>query len=620
MIIVLIVNESSADRAKPRQENSPTSPLQLLTPVRPHLSAAVLCQLLGTLAALAPVIALAGMVRTVSTSPQGSLTGWVALAIGGELARAALLASALTLSHRADQKLQYALRTQLVQALKNRPLTYFDSATATDVKRTVSDDVGRLHHLIGHSVLDAVSAITTVIGAGVAVLVFAPVLAPFAALPLVVGFALTRVAHRRIAASMGSYMEATAVLDNAMTEYVDGQHIARYFGMGGRTHDRYQDAARSYARIVHPWATSLSTLLGCTQMVYSPLVALASVTVGAWTMQNWAAPQGTAVDIGTFAAAALIAPALTAPMSALAFTLQDISQGRASLERIAKSLDVPEPTAPSFTPLAPEGDPVHLTAQHIALTYPGKDVPAFQDVSFTLRPGRTVAVVGPSGSGKSSVAQVIAGLRPPSAGRITVNGRDRAQLNDLTVLEQVAYAPQEPVMLSTSVRDNLLLGNPDASAQLIDDIVAACDLTSVLADLPQSMATELGGHHQLSGGQAQRLGLARTLLCERPVVVLDEATSALDEATQERVLSAMQPLLRKRSVLIVAHRLATVRHADEILVMSGGQVVQRGTHDELVAQPGTYRTMWLAQQDEELTGAAATSESTRASASTESSA
>ena len=603
MIIVLMVKESRADRAENQQEKSSLRPLRLLTPVRAHLIAALVCQLLGSVAALAPVLALVGMVGAVNASPPGSLTGWVALAVGGALARAALLASALTLSHRADHTLQYTLRTGLVQALKQRPLTYFDAASTTDVKRTVTDDVARLHHLIGHSLLDAVSAITTVVSAGIAVVVLAPALAPFAALPLAVGLLLTRMAHRRIAASMGSYLEATAALDNAMTEYVDGQHIARYFGMGAHTHSRYHNAARNYAGIVHPWATSLSTLMGCTQMVFSPLVALACVTVGAGIMQQW-----TPISLETFAAAALITPALTAPLSALAFTLQDIGQGRASLERIAASLDVPEPPAPATPAPAAVADAHHVTleAHDLGLMYPTKDTPAFSDVSLTVSPGRTVAVVGPSGSGKSSLAQVIAGLRPPSSGSITVNGYDRTRLSARAVIEQVAYAPQEPIIMTMSVRENLLLGNPDASPSLVNDVITAVDLTDVLADLPQGLATPLGGHHQLSGGQAQRLGLARTLLCERPVVVLDEATSALDEGTQERVLHAVQRLLRDRSVLVVAHRLATVRHADEILVMSAGRVVQRGTHDELATQPGTYRTMWLAQHSEdEQTGAPA---------------
>jgi ATP-binding cassette subfamily B protein len=218
-----------------------------------------------------------------------------------------------------------------------------------------------------------------------------------------------------------------------------------------------------------------------------------------------------------------------------------------------------------------------------------QEVPALRGVSFTVAPGERVALVGPSGAGKTTVLQLLLRFYDPEAGEITLDGVPIRKMKLTDLRRHIALVPQEPVIFADTVAANILFGRPEASRAEVEEAARAAAAHDFIADLPQGYDTWLGERGVLlSGGQKQRLAIARAILRDAPVLLLDEATSALDAESERAVQQAVDRLSRGRTTLVIAHRLATVKRADRILVLEGGRLVATGTHDDLVAGGGLY--------------------------------
>jgi subfamily B ATP-binding cassette protein MsbA len=228
-----------------------------------------------------------------------------------------------------------------------------------------------------------------------------------------------------------------------------------------------------------------------------------------------------------------------------------------------------------------------------------------RDVSFSLSPGRTVALVGPSGGGKSTLADLLPRLHEPTSGEIRFDGVPAAACSYASVRALVAFVSQETLLLHDTVHANIAYGLASASREAVEASARAANAHAFITELPQGYDTVLGERgSRLSGGQRQRLAIARALLRDAPLLVLDEATSALDTASERLVQEAIERLMAGRAVLVIAHRLATIRQADEILVLEEGRIVQRGSHAELLAEGGAYRRLYEAQFRDEALAAA----------------
>jgi ATP-binding cassette subfamily B protein len=232
----------------------------------------------------------------------------------------------------------------------------------------------------------------------------------------------------------------------------------------------------------------------------------------------------------------------------------------------------------------------HIVLEDVSFHYPTRpDVSALEGVSLTIRPGETVALVGPSGAGKTTVIQLIQRFWDPAGGRVTLDGIDLRDMARGDFRQAMALVPQDPVIFATSALENIRLGRPGASPAEVEDAARAAHAHDFISTLPQGYDTPLGERGvMLSGGQRQRIALARAILRDAPLLLLDEATSALDAESESLVQAAVHRLSQGRTTVVVAHRLATVKKADRIVVFDGGRIVAQGTHDALVAEGGLY--------------------------------
>ncbi|MGP0173833.1 ABC transporter ATP-binding protein [Pseudomonas sp. NCHU5208] len=264
-------------------------------------------------------------------------------------------------------------------------------------------------------------------------------------------------------------------------------------------------------------------------------------------------------------------------------------------ELLAAQPPVPEPIRPE--PLPTSSD---LVFQGVTFRWPGSDTPALRDLSFTLEPGQCVAVVGPSGAGKSTLAALLLRFITPEAGCVTLGGVDIAQLCSTDLYQRVSGVFQHSVLLHGSLEDNLRMGAPHASSEALAEACRLASLEPWVASLEQGLATPVGeGGNRLSGGQRQRVAIARAWLKGSPILLLDEATANVDVASEAHIGAAIERLRGQRSLLVIAHRLATVRHADRILVLDQGRLVESGDHRSLLARNGLYARLWALQHEHE---------------------
>jgi ATP-binding cassette subfamily C protein CydD len=292
----------------------------------------------------------------------------------------------------------------------------------------------------------------------------------------------------------------------------------------------------------------------------------------------------------------ILAPEFYLPLRTLGTRFHAGTSGVAAARRIAEVLNTPLPPV-SDHPLPLPQPPYTVRFDQVSFTYPGSEAPTLVDVSFELVPGRQVALVGSSGAGKSTVAQLLLGFLRPDSGQITVNGVNLAHLDPDQWREQVAWVPQTPHLFNASVETNLRIAHPDGSKAELIQAAQLAGLDTWISTLPHGYQTSVGElGARLSGGEAQRLAIARAFLKNAPLLVLDEPTSALDPELEAQLESAIRSLVQTRSGLTIAHRLRTVQRADCILVLEGGRIIETGTHAALIERDGAYAQLLGALQ------------------------
>ncbi|MBI3927789.1 MAG: ABC transporter ATP-binding protein [Armatimonadetes bacterium] len=303
-------------------------------------------------------------------------------------------------------------------------------------------------------------------------------------------------------------------------------------------------------------------------------------------------------SMGTFTAFSAYLAQLTWPMIAAGWVINLVQRGAASMDRIERMLGrTREPAGGQAPPPAQGG----IRAEGVTFTYPGAAVPALRDVAFELAPGGSLGVVGEIGSGKSTLSVLLLRLYDPPAGSLLLDGMDILDYDLGELRRRIALVPQEAFLFSDTIRENLLLGDPEASQERLEEACRLAAIHDEILEFPEGYETVLGERGvTLSGGQKQRLCLARALLKRSPVLLFDDTLSAVDPDTERRILDSLRDRLESRTALVISHRVSAVQDLDRILVLHQGGVVATGTHRELLARPGLYRDLYELQKLAEL--------------------
>jgi ABC-type multidrug transport system fused ATPase/permease subunit len=293
------------------------------------------------------------------------------------------------------------------------------------------------------------------------------------------------------------------------------------------------------------------------------------------------------------------------PVKDLATTTNAIAQAAVGVDRIRAILDTDDiiPERPdALEPAAIKGE---IVFEHVAFAY-AADSPVLKDVSFTIKPGQMVGVVGPTGSGKSTVVSLIPRFYDPTSGIVKIDGRDVRDYKIQPLRDQIGYVLQDTVLFRGTIRENIAFGRPKASREEIEEAAKLANADEFISRMPQGYDTLVGDRGlTLSGGQRQRIGIARVMVRNSPILLLDEPTAALDSESERTVIEALERLMKGRTVVTIAHRLSTIRDADQIIVVSGGVVAESGNHDELMALNGIYADLHRTQFDATSTKAGA---------------
>jgi ATP-binding cassette, subfamily B, bacterial MsbA len=476
-----------------------------------------------------------------------------------------------------------ALRGTLFGRLLDAPMTLFGQTSASTLSNTVVYEVQTGTTLLVNAMLSLIKDSLTLL-ALMAYLLYINWKLTLIVLVIFPGVALVmKVLSRRLHRITRASQDATDRLAYVVEENVLAHRVVRLHEAQAAQGERFQSLNRELRRLAMKSTVAASTMTPATQMLAAAALS-AVICTALWQSST------SGITVGGFASFVTAMLMLIAPIKHLSEVASPITRGLAAVERGLDLID--------NTPAETEGthDVAHargeLALEKVSVRYPGSSTDALDAVDLRVKPGQTVALVGSSGSGKTTLVNLLPRFVEPTAGRIVLDGVDLREWKLSALRRQFAFVSQDVVMFNDSIAANVTLGlEPDRAR--IEAALDAANLRAHVESLPQGMDTVVGHNAaQLSGGQRQRLAIARALYKNAPILVLDEATSALDTESEQAVKSALQRLMAGRTTLIIAHRLSTIEHADRILVMSAGRIVEEGSHDELLRRNGHYARLY----------------------------
>ncbi len=567
-----------------------SSVARLVSPLRGMLILACLLRGLAALAGIAPYIAVAELGRVLlAEGPLDETRAWTVAGLGaGALAVQFLFTIASSaLTHLADVDFQYQLRRGMAQRLSRAPLGWFTERNAGAIKKALEDDVSALHHVVGHSYTDMTVAVVTPL-AVMGYLFYVDWRMTFVSLvPVVLGIAIYGLQYRGYGEKMVFYDKALQDVNSASVAFVQGIAVVKTFGQARRSYSRFAQHAREFVQYFWEWVRPIIAISSAGNIAMSPIFALVVILgVGLGLV---AAGSLAAVDLIPFA---VLGPGLVAPFLALSYAQNDMVLARQAADRIVELLDTPPLPAPQ-TPRTPQQH--RVVFENVRFSYDG-ELDAVRDINLTLEPGTVTALVGRSGSGKSTLARLLPRFWDPTDGRITIGGVPIDQIPADALYASVGVVFQDVQLLRAGIRENIALGRPDATMEEIERAVQAAQIHDRILDLPRGYDSVAGEDAQLSGGEAQRVSIARAILADAPILVLDEATAFADPEAEAAIQDAISELVAGRTLLVIAHRLHTIVGADQICVLEQGRIVERGTHRELLRREGVYTELWLAAE------------------------
>jgi ATP-binding cassette subfamily B protein len=554
------------------------------------LGVAVFGSVFYTALSVVPALIIRQMLTVLARpSPLSSLV-WLGLAM---VLATALMAVARYLEggfgHIAAFRVLYDLRMRLYEKLQRLSMGFHTHQQSGTIAAKLIGDVETIEFFTAHAGIQLISAATVPLLLGLVMLYFNWRLALVSLAPLVVILLILLLFRTAANNAFKRYREELGRLNGTIIDHIQGVSVLKAFAALGHARrwvdEQSKDLARAAIRanLLHTW-------------YFAGVEWMAAIPVALVLLVGGLMAHDRQLSIPNLVLFVFLTMQLYRPITELNRQLEGFRNAEAATDRIFDILNAPVEVAESPTARVPEQPAYDLALEHVTFAYePGR--PVLHDVSINLREGSVLALVGPSGAGKTTVANLIARFWDPQEGAVCLGGVNLRELPLDYVHRSIGLVLQDVFLFNDTVRANIKIGNPEASDRDMDEAARAAYASEFIDDLPNGYDTIIGERGvRLSGGQKQRISIARALLRGAPILILDEATSSVDPEAEHLIQKALARLVSERTVLVIAHRLSTIRQANEIVVLDKGRVVQRGRHEDLVDEPGLYANLYRAQQ------------------------
>jgi ATP-binding cassette subfamily B protein/subfamily B ATP-binding cassette protein MsbA len=546
-------------------------------------SAQLFCAITGTLMVVVfPAVTREVLDVVVPKAQWERLTPLALMALAAYFAQHLFNSLRIQLNNTFEQKVIFDLRSDIYQRLQTLPLRWFDNRPTGDIMTTVSEDIPSVERVLIDGIEQGLVAVLQILVVGVFMFradvelaMYALIPIPFLAIGAASYTATSKDRHRAV-------RKASSAMNSLLHDNVAGMRQIKAYAMEREEHARFNSVSEALKKatlhVMRIWA------------IYRPSMHFLSsvgmvlvLWIGAYALKDGR------IAAGDLAAFLLLLKFFYDPIESLHQLNQILQTGRAAGERVFNILDA-EPEADTTSGRDLPAVLGHVRYENVSFSY--GSIPTVQKINLEARPGQTIALVGPTGAGKSTLINLLTRFYEYSEGTITIDGIPVHELNKNSLRQQIGYVTQESFMFNGTVRENLRIGRRDATDEQLWEVLTSANAIDFVKRLPQGLDTHVGERGvKLSVGEKQRLSIARALLRNPPILLLDEATASVDTETERQIQAALDRLMEGRTSFVIAHRLSTVRHADRIYVLEQGQITEQGSHDELLAKGGLYASL-----------------------------
>lgn len=496
------------------------------------------------------------------------------------------------ISHIAAYGILYDLRVKLSDHIGKLPLGYFTKTSTGAIKKTMEQNVEKIENFVAHQLPDLINVLATAIVMTIAMFYLNPLLAIACIIPIILGFSVQASMRTGEKAKENAklYHDSLERINASTVQYVRGMPVIKVFGQTVHSFKNFYEDMISYRDYCVGYSDQFQNSYVLFKVMLGSTLAFI-LPAGVYLLSG--EPQSMAFAL-TLLFFLIIAPGISVPMykfTNFASTIGDISEGVERIDKIFSEKPIPEITNPKV----PETFDIEF--DNVSFSYDLGDFSArkeaLSDISFKARQGKVTALVGPSGSGKSTIANLIPRFWDVKKGSISIGGVDIRNIKIEDLMDIVSFVFQDSFLFYDTLYENILVGRPDATKEEVYAAAKAAQCHEFIERLPEGYDTLIGeGGTYLSGGEEQRVAVARAILKNSPILVLDEATAFADPENEYQMQLALKKLMQNKTVIVIAHRLSSIQDSDQIIVLDEGHIVEKGTHDNLTAIDGVYKKMW----------------------------